>query len=90
MSSALQRALDRGLQIGVYTEQMFTTSNDEDNRAAVRAVPRSRLNLVGLAVHGPRGAVDKALKNVRPRMTRTDSTITASMRPRSMSRRRSA
>ena len=65
LSSALQRALDRELRIAVYTEQMFLTTNDDDNRAAVKAVPRDQLNLVGIGVYGPRGAVDKALKNVR-------------------------
>lgn len=36
--------------------------NDRDNRAAVRGVPRDALDLVGIAVHGPRNAVDKVLK----------------------------
>jgi hypothetical protein len=35
------------------------------NRAAVKAVARDQLNLVGMGVYGPSGAVDKALKNVR-------------------------
>jgi hypothetical protein len=65
LSSALRRALDRKLPIAVYTEEMFVTSNDDDNRAAVRAVARDQLNLVGIGVHGERGVVDKALKNVR-------------------------
>ncbi len=65
LSSALQRALDRELRIAVYTEDMFLTTNDGDNRAAVKAVPRDQLNLVGIGVYGPRGAVDKSLKNVR-------------------------
>jgi hypothetical protein len=41
---------------------LFATGNDVDNRAAVRAVGRDKLNLAGLAVHGPRNAVDKVLK----------------------------
>jgi hypothetical protein len=63
--SALRRALDRELRVAVYTEQMFMTTNDDDNRAAVKAVPRDQLNLVGIGVYGQRGAVDKALKSVR-------------------------
>jgi hypothetical protein len=31
----------------------------------VRAVRRDRLNLVGLALHGPKNAVDKILKGAR-------------------------
>jgi hypothetical protein len=63
--SALGRALDRNLRVAVYTEEMFVTSNDDDNRAAVKAVARDQLNLVGIGLHGDRGVVDKALKNVR-------------------------
>lgn len=47
------------------TSDLFGTGNDRDNRAAVRAVPRSALDLVGLAVHGPRNAVDKIVKGAR-------------------------
>lgn len=65
LGSSLRRALDRELQVAVYTEDMFATGNDEDNRAAVRAVPRDRLNLVGIGVYGTRSTVDKALKSAR-------------------------
>ena len=65
LASSLRRVLDRELRVAVYTEEMFATGNDDDNRAAVRAVPRDQLNLVGLGVYGSRGAVDKALKSAR-------------------------
>jgi hypothetical protein len=65
LSSALRRALDRNLRVAVYTEEMFATTNDDDNRATVKAVARDQLNLVGIGLHGERGVVDKALKNVR-------------------------
>jgi hypothetical protein len=58
------KAVARGLAVGVYTEELFTTGNDEDNRAAVRAVPAEKLRLVGLSLHGPRNAVDKVLKGL--------------------------
>ncbi|TNC20671.1 DUF2000 domain-containing protein [Amycolatopsis alkalitolerans] len=61
---AHQKAVERGLAVAVYTEELFATSNDVDNRAAVRAVPTEKLALVGIAVHGPRNAVDKALKGL--------------------------
>jgi hypothetical protein len=44
---------------------MFKTGHDEDNRAAVRAVEASELPLVGLAVYGPRNALDKVLKGLQ-------------------------
>jgi hypothetical protein len=48
--------------MAIFTQELFGTGNDRDNRAAVRAVPREKLDLVGLALHGPRNAVDKVLK----------------------------
>lgn len=51
--------------MSVFTADLFATGNDEDNRAAVRAVPRTALDLVGIAVHGPRNAVDKIVKGAR-------------------------
>src|ERR1700685_2777319 len=40
-------ALDRDVRVAVDTEQMLLTTNDDDNRAAVKAVPRDQLNMVG-------------------------------------------
>jgi hypothetical protein len=64
LGQARERAMARGLHTALYTEELFKTDNDADNRAAVRAVEASRLNLVGLAAYGPRNAVDKALKGL--------------------------
>jgi hypothetical protein len=65
LAGAHARAMRRGLSISVFTSDLFHTGNDRDNRAAVRAVPAEALDLVGLAVHGPRGAVDKIVKWAR-------------------------
>ena len=62
LTAAHERAVRRGLPTAVYTYDMFATGHDEANRAVVRAVPSAQLDLVGLAVHGPRNAVDKVLK----------------------------
>jgi hypothetical protein len=59
-----QRALARQLPTALYTEELFSTGNDDDNRAAVRAVVADELNLVGLAIYGPRNAVDKVCKGL--------------------------
>jgi hypothetical protein len=56
------RALDRGLSTALYTADLFLTGNDRDNRAAVRAVARADLDLVGIAVYGRKNAVDKVMK----------------------------
>ncbi|HEY6501831.1 MAG TPA: DUF2000 domain-containing protein [Streptosporangiaceae bacterium] len=62
LATVRERAFGRGLATAVYTEDLFATDNDDDNRAAVRAVDAAELNLVGVAVYGPRNAVDKVLK----------------------------
>ena len=62
MMAAHERSLRRDLEISVFTSDLFRTGNDDDNRAAVAAVPRADLDLVGLGIHGPRNAVDKILK----------------------------
>ncbi|MEV4804154.1 DUF2000 domain-containing protein [Nonomuraea sp. NPDC049421] len=59
-----EKAVGRGLGVAVYTEDMFKTGNDEDNRAAVRAYPAEDLNLVGLALYGPKTPMDKSLKGL--------------------------
>ncbi|MFH9662976.1 DUF2000 family protein [Streptomyces sp. NPDC017248] len=65
LRTAHGRALDRALPCAVFTSGLFATGNDRDNRAAVRAVPTAGLDLVGLAVYGPRNAVDKTVKGAR-------------------------
>ena len=62
LATMRERAAGRGLATAVYTEDLFATDNDDDNRAAVRAVDAAGLNLVGVAVYGPRNVVDKVLK----------------------------
>ncbi|MFE4059543.1 DUF2000 family protein [Streptomyces sp. NPDC059096] len=59
------RALSRGVPTALYTAGMFAGGNDEENRAAVRAIPADALDLVGLAVHGPRAAIDKVVRGLR-------------------------
>ncbi|MBJ6645316.1 DUF2000 family protein [Streptomyces griseoincarnatus] len=65
LRAAHERALSRALPRAVFTSDLFATGHDDANRAAVRAVPTTDLDLVGLAVHGPRNAVDKVLKGAR-------------------------
>lgn len=60
-----RRAVGRALATSVYTREMFATGHDEANRAAVAAVPRDELDLVGLALFGPKNGVDKTVKGAR-------------------------
>jgi hypothetical protein len=62
LSQAHQRALARGMPMAIYTMDMFATGHDDDNRAVVRAVAAADLRFAGVALHGPRNAVDKVFK----------------------------
>lgn len=65
LTTSHSRAVSRGTAMSVFTSDLFTTGNDADNRAAVRAVHPDQLDLVGVAVHGPRNAVDRIFKGAR-------------------------
>lgn len=65
VKAAHRKAGERGLKVAVFTEELFQTGNDVDNRAAVKGVPTEKLNLVGIALHGPKNAIDKIVKGAR-------------------------
>ncbi|GAA0309241.1 DUF2000 domain-containing protein [Kineococcus aurantiacus] len=65
LRAARGRAVGRGLDTALFTAEMFSTGHDGANRAAVAAVAADDLDVVGLAVHGPRNPVDKVLKGAR-------------------------
>jgi hypothetical protein len=65
LTAAHERAVSRDVLLSVFTADLFTTGNDRDNRAAVRAVHRQNLDLVGIAVYGPRNTVDRIVKGAR-------------------------
>ncbi|WP_380172972.1 DUF2000 family protein [Kineococcus sp. DHX-1] len=62
LRAARQRAVARGLSTALFTAEMFTTGDDDANRAVVAAVAGADLDVVGLAVHGAKNSVDKVLK----------------------------
>jgi hypothetical protein len=47
-----------------YIDEMFKTGNDEDNRAVVRAARADEMSQAGLAVYGPKNAIDKIIKGL--------------------------
>ena len=65
LSRALDRALTRGVKPAVYTEDMFKTTHDAANREAVRAVARTDLNLVGIAMRADRKVIDKIVDGLK-------------------------
>src|ERR1700754_196073 len=65
LTRALERALARDVKPAVYTEDMFKTTHDAANRAAVKAVARGDLNLVGLAMRAERKLIDKIVDGLK-------------------------
>ncbi len=60
-----RRALERDAAMAIYTAELFATGHDEENRAAVRAVPTAGLDLVGLAIRAPHKAADQIVRGLR-------------------------
>ena len=65
LAKARTKALSRGMALAVYTEELFSTGHDAANREAVAAVAAGDLNLVGIALRGPKNAVDRVVKGAR-------------------------
>ncbi|WOF24398.1 DUF2000 domain-containing protein [Microbacterium betulae] len=63
---ARAKAADRDdVSRAIYTRDLFATGHDEANRAAVLAVGSADLDLVGIALRGPRNVVDRIVKGAR-------------------------
>jgi hypothetical protein len=65
LARVLDRALARGVQPALYTEEMFSTTHDAANRNAVCGVERENLNLVGIAIRAERKVVDKIVDKLK-------------------------
>lgn len=63
---AFDRAIERTVTLSVYTDELFSTMNDNDNRAAVAAVPTVDLSVAGFAIAGEGKQVDKVFDKLRP------------------------
>ena len=65
LSRALERALARNVTPALYTEDMFKTTHDAANREVVKAVARTDLNLVGIAMRAERKMIDKIVDGLK-------------------------
>lgn len=62
--AAYERAVERNVRLAIFTEELFSTAHDEENRAAVKRVSSDKLNLVGLAMREDKKVVDKIVKGL--------------------------
>jgi len=60
-----RRAIERGVRLSLYIEEMFATGHDAANRAAMKQHLPEALNVVGLALREDKKLVDKITKGAR-------------------------
>ena len=60
-----RRAMERGVRLSLYIEEMFATGHDAANRAAMKQHLPEALNVVGLALREDKKLVDKITKGAR-------------------------
>ncbi len=59
------RGLSRGLDLALYIREMFSTTHDAANRAAVASLAGEALDLVGIGLHGERKIIDKVTNGLK-------------------------
>lgn len=64
MQALLQKALTKDCAIAIYTEELFHTYNDEDNRAMIAKYGTAELNLVGIGIRGKKNQIDRLTKGI--------------------------
>ena len=62
---ARARAASRNVALAIYTAEMFSTGNDADNRASVRAVATEELDLVGIGLRAGHRDADAVLRGLK-------------------------
>jgi hypothetical protein len=62
---AFSRAKERQLHIGIYTEPLFTTKNEEENHIQIAQCTDESQVLVGIAIYGEIKKVNKAIDGLK-------------------------
>jgi hypothetical protein len=65
LQTVRRRAAEREVPIAIYTMELFATGHDAANRAAVRTVPGTELDLVGIGLRAPHRDADVILRGLR-------------------------
>jgi hypothetical protein len=64
LRDVLKKALTKEVKMTIYTEEIFKTYNDADNRAKVAEYKTDDLNLVGIGMIGKKNHVDRLIKGL--------------------------
>jgi len=62
---AFNRAKERQLHIGIYTEPLFATKNEEENRIEIAKCTDENQILVGIVIYGEVKKVNKAIDGLK-------------------------
>jgi hypothetical protein len=65
MKEVLEKALSKEVNMNIYTEELFKTFNDEDNRTKVAEYKTDDLSLVGIGMIGKKNHVSKLTKELK-------------------------
>ena len=65
LNEVLKKALTKEVKMSIYTEEIFKTYNDTDNRAKVAEYKTDDLNLVGIGMIGKKNHVDRLTKGLK-------------------------
>lgn len=64
LSEVMHKATEKGMAVSIYTEELFSTYNDADNRAEIMKRRTSELHLAGVAIRGARNPLDRITKGI--------------------------
>ncbi|MDQ0493776.1 MULTISPECIES: DUF2000 domain-containing protein [Paenibacillus] len=64
LKDILRKALTKDVNMTIYTEELFKTYNDEDNRAKVAEYRTDDLNLVGMGMIGKKNHINRLTKGL--------------------------
>jgi hypothetical protein len=59
------RAMERGVRLSLYIEEMFRTGHDAANRETVKRCRPDEMNVVGLALRDDKKVVDRITRGAR-------------------------
>lgn len=65
LNAVLKKALTKEVKMTIYTEEIFKTYNDMDNRAKIAEYKTDELNLVGIGMIVKKNHVDRLTKGLK-------------------------
>lgn len=65
LRKAYQRAMERDVRLAIFTMELFSTLDDDANRAAVADKTADALDLVGIGMRDMKKTVDKVIKGLK-------------------------